>query len=60
MSAESPTYFQQAPLLDSYSVVLTAPLSSTDSELIIDVAPAPTRTYDSDQAFNPDLAFGRT
>ncbi|MCP4455411.1 MAG: hypothetical protein GY809_28460, partial [Planctomycetes bacterium] len=51
--------FNDAPLADSYSVVLTAKPGS-GSTVIVDVVPALTRTYNADEAFNADAAFGET
>jgi len=50
-------YLLEAPVIDTYSVVLTAqPVSG--KEVIVDVLPKLTRTYNADEAFNPDAAFG--
>ncbi len=49
------TYLHQAPVTDTFSVVLT---KAPGSSVIVNVLPTATRTYDADEAFNPDAAFG--
>ncbi|HMJ89443.1 MAG TPA: hypothetical protein VK530_06485, partial [Candidatus Acidoferrum sp.] len=49
------TWLAEAPVTDSYVVVLT---NEPTADVILDVVPKPTRTYDADQAFNADAAFG--
>ena len=48
---------------DSYDVVLTGrptcPVSVDPCEVVVDVTPLATRTYDSRQAFNPSANFGQ-
>ena len=49
------TELGKAPIIDDYTLVLTqAPTSS----VTVDVVPMLTRTYNSDEAFNADAAFG--
>ncbi|MDD4986866.1 MAG: hypothetical protein PHQ43_14045, partial [Dehalococcoidales bacterium] len=43
------------PVGDTYTIVLT---SAPSEDVIIDVVPQATRTYNSDQAFNPDAGYG--
>ena len=49
------TYLNTAPVTDDYVVVLTG---APDADVIVDVVPADTRTYNADDAFNPDTNFG--
>ncbi|HKK93768.1 MAG TPA: hypothetical protein VJ925_10050, partial [Longimicrobiales bacterium] len=44
-----------APVTDDYVVVLTG---RPDAEVVVDATPEETRTYNSDDAFNPDTNFG--
>ncbi|HXG49762.1 MAG TPA: hypothetical protein VNO52_19245, partial [Methylomirabilota bacterium] len=46
---------EYSPVTDSYTVVLTG---QPTAEVIVNVLPRPTRTYNSDDAFNPDTNFG--
>jgi hypothetical protein len=48
-------YLTNKPVTDDWSVVLTA---APDSNVIVNVVPEETRTYNADEAFNPDAAFG--
>jgi hypothetical protein len=48
----------QHPVTDDYVVVLTGP-PAADTTVVIDVKPAPTRTLNSDEIFNPDAGFGQ-
>ena len=47
-----------ATVADSYGMVLTKPLTGTE-EVVIEVEPTRTRTYDSRQAFNADTNGGQ-
>ena len=48
-------YLGEAPIIDHYTVVLTA---RPDSLVLVDAVPAQTRTYNADDAFNPGAANG--
>jgi hypothetical protein len=53
--AYATNYLNSAPVTDQWGVVLTR--KPTDN-VVINIDPAATRTYNADQAFNPDAAFG--
>jgi hypothetical protein len=48
-------YLSTAPVTDSWSIVLTR---RPGQDVIVNVVPAATRTYNSSEAFNADAAFG--
>ncbi|MBX9639354.1 MAG: hypothetical protein K2X97_06395, partial [Mycobacteriaceae bacterium] len=55
-----PSYADQLselPITDYWNVVLTQK-PTAGKEVIVNIVPTATRTYDADQAFNPDAAFG--
>ena len=58
-----PTAYDPTDGDDSYDVVLTGrptcPVGVTPCEVVVDVTPLATRTYDSRQAFNPAANFGQ-
>jgi len=52
------TYLGESPVIDQYTVVLTA-RPDPGKLVLVDAVPVETRTYNADEAFNPDEAFGQ-
>ncbi|MHC4427668.1 MAG: beta strand repeat-containing protein, partial [Planctomycetota bacterium] len=53
-----PNYAENPLLTDTYDIVLTAP-PAAGKTVTVDITPAPTRTFNADDVFNPDTNFGQ-